>query len=787
MIRAVIAFLFAVTLSSVAFAQATCVGNKCPSGNQPYDKIDSVRVSGVVEGQNLGLSPLSAVQVATIAVLPFTPTFSPANGTLIATSNGALVINGYSVVFGDRVLVKNQALAYQNGIYTVVATGSGSAPYQMVRSADLSTSAQFFYGITTYDLWAGASWIMTTTGVINIGVTNNAWQEYTSTAAVTSGSFTPSLDAIYGTASTSAVVTITTAATTNLATVNWTANGLAINTPVCFTVSGGSLPQNVSACPTTYYVFATGTNSFTITGAPATGSGPIVGLPTSGSSSGTVTAYANPNQGALLTRTLASGGGSWASKVLAPPTPSLGQKLFVPAIGSVLTSNSDWSVQAANFFYTDQDPAMLANVAFGGAVTAGKKLTFSFNFGTTGKCAIVPGTGVSDTCQISYTPVMGDTLATVCNAISLAILADPDLYIGLPGNPGEITNMCGCGGSTMFFDWNGTTPLNMNVTQDAGGTITTPTSNNCLSANFATFTNNSPSIGSVGTNYAVNQVIVFVNNADTLPTGFTFGTFYYVLTAGLSANAFEVSATPGGTAITAGSAGSGTHIYRQFCTAFQDAGPLWSIARDIPNAQYGGFVRPLSGSNIGQLFFSGVNAAGQGASYATFTVNVGDPVAGTSLIQITSGGASGHNGTLDLDATTSLIPDVNQTSLLMTGSHTGTDATGDAIISTTLNTSGSPTVFDILITDTAHGGSSLAMQILGGAAASTNLMKLDLSGNLTLGGAIVLAGQPTFASSTTGVGTQTFTNSPCVGLTTAQWIPVTITGQTGTWNIPACK
>lgn len=44
-----------------------------------------------------------------------------------------------------------------------------------------------------------------------------------------------------------------------------------------------------------------------------------------------------------------------------------------------------------------------------------------------------------------------------------------------------------------------------------------------------------------------------------------------------------------------------------------------------------------------------------------------------------------------------------------------------------------------------------------------------------------------FASSTTGASTQTFTNSPCAGLTTERWIPIKIGGQTGVWNIPACQ
>ena len=45
----------------------------------------------------------------------------------------------------------------------------------------------------------------------------------------------------------------------------------------------------------------------------------------------------------------------------------------------------------------------------------------------------------------------------------------------------------------------------------------------------------------------------------------------------------------------------------------------------------------------------------------------------------------------------------------------------------------------------------------------------------------------TLPPSTTGTATQTFTNSPCTGTTVAKWIQVTITGQTGTFYIPACQ
>jgi hypothetical protein len=64
---------------------------------------------------------------------------------------------------------------------------------------------------------------------------------------------------------------------------------------------------------------------------------------------------------------------------------------------------------------------------------------------------------------------------------------------------------------------------------------------------------------------------------------------------------------------------------------------------------------------------------------------------------------------------------------------------------------------------------------------SNTIMTLGTTGVLTLTAA------PVFASSATGAATQTFTNAPCAtSLTTEQWVPVSITGQTGTWYVPAC-
>lgn len=52
---------------------------------------------------------------------------------------------------------------------------------------------------------------------------------------------------------------------------------------------------------------------------------------------------------------------------------------------------------------------------------------------------------------------------------------------------------------------------------------------------------------------------VSFSSTGALPTGLTAGTTYYVVSTGLTQNAFRVAATPGGSAITTTAAGTGTH------------------------------------------------------------------------------------------------------------------------------------------------------------------------------------------------------------------------------------
>ncbi len=91
----------------------------------------------------------------------------------------------------------------------------------------------------------------------------------------------------------------------------------------------------------------------------------------------------------------------------------------------------------------------------------------------------------------------------------------------------------------------------MAVTAHATGTKT------CDIGTF-TVTIASPAVFSRTNQLSAGDKVVF-STTSALPTGLTAGTTYYVIAAGLSGSAFEVSATDGGSAVNTSGSQSGTH------------------------------------------------------------------------------------------------------------------------------------------------------------------------------------------------------------------------------------
>ena len=62
--------------------------------------------------------------------------------TLTGNTPGALSVDGVAVSVGDRILVKDELTAANNGIYDVTATGSASAVFVLMRSSDYNQAAE---------------------------------------------------------------------------------------------------------------------------------------------------------------------------------------------------------------------------------------------------------------------------------------------------------------------------------------------------------------------------------------------------------------------------------------------------------------------------------------------------------------------------------------------------------------------------------------------------------------------------------------------------------------------
>ncbi|WPX99529.1 hypothetical protein Megpolyxen_01420 [Candidatus Megaera polyxenophila] len=139
---------------------------------------------------------VSPCLVATTANL----TATYANGTsgvgATLTNSGtqaALILDGVTLAVGNRVLVKDQTTASQNGIYTVTNTGSVSTNWILTRSTDYDVIAQTVRGdvvsvisgtLSSASLWMLTS-IVTTIGTDSFTFAKTDQNSFTSIVGTT--------------------------------------------------------------------------------------------------------------------------------------------------------------------------------------------------------------------------------------------------------------------------------------------------------------------------------------------------------------------------------------------------------------------------------------------------------------------------------------------------------------------------------------------------------------------------------------------------------------------------
>jgi len=161
------------SLATIAAANASASaiaasGQKITGLADPTDAQDAA-TKAYVDAARTGLDVKASVRVATTANI---------------TLSGTQTIDGVSLIAGDRVLVKNQSTASENGIYDV-------AESTWARSADANTSAEVTSGMFTF-VTAGTAndnsgWVLTTNDPITLDTTNLTFAQFSGAGSIDAG------------------------------------------------------------------------------------------------------------------------------------------------------------------------------------------------------------------------------------------------------------------------------------------------------------------------------------------------------------------------------------------------------------------------------------------------------------------------------------------------------------------------------------------------------------------------------------------------------------------------
>lgn len=115
-----------------------------------------------------------------------------ASGTLASSFENGDTIDGISLVTGDRILLKDQSTASENGVYTVNVSGAPT------RATDFNTSAKAILGSKFY-VEEGTSnekstfYLTAPTTAITLDTSNLTFEEVSAGAATSAGTYTPTI------------------------------------------------------------------------------------------------------------------------------------------------------------------------------------------------------------------------------------------------------------------------------------------------------------------------------------------------------------------------------------------------------------------------------------------------------------------------------------------------------------------------------------------------------------------------------------------------------------------
>lgn len=164
---------------------------KVPSGYEGRTSFtgDSLVNKTYVDNVASGLDVKESVRVATTEDL--SATYNNGAGTLTADTNGALAIDSVTLIVGDRVLVKDQSDAAENGIYRVTNTGGASAQFVLTRTPDADTASEITGGAFTFieegTLNADNGFVATHNGEPTLGTDDVTFEQFSGAGQIDGG------------------------------------------------------------------------------------------------------------------------------------------------------------------------------------------------------------------------------------------------------------------------------------------------------------------------------------------------------------------------------------------------------------------------------------------------------------------------------------------------------------------------------------------------------------------------------------------------------------------------